>query len=145
MSGDGLDIPNSLSRRRVWESPNDRDFAASHNGGVTDSRHPDWSLRAWMAYFDKKQAALVNELGWNKSKASFVWNGKQPYNRDIVNEIAAWLGIEPYELLMPPAKALALRQLEVSARMIAADAPVFAEAADRGRAYEAPPAAKGRR
>lgn len=109
---------------------------------MTDSSERDWHLRGWLAHFGKKQAALVNELGWDKAKASFVWNGKQRYNRDIVLEISDWLGIEPYELLMPPAKALALRQLEATARQIAADGPVFAEAAERARAYEARP--KGR-
>ena len=139
----GLDIPNFLSRHRVWDSPNDPRFAAAHNLAVKDSLARDWHLREWLAYFGKKQAALVNELGWNKSKASFVWNGKQPYSREIVNEVTDWLGIAPYELLMAPEKAMALRQLEETARRIA-DQPVFAEAADRGRAYEAP-AAKGRR
>lgn len=102
--------------------------------------HPpesDWFLREWMEHKGKRQASLVNELGWLKGRASKFWNGAHPYRREIVNEIAAWLQIEPYELLMPPAKALAYRQMEETARRIAG-APVFAEAADGGRAYEGP-------
>jgi hypothetical protein len=81
----------------------------------------DWYLRAWLAHFGKRQAALINELGWDKAKASFVWNGRQPYKRSLVNEVARWLGIRPFELLMHPRDALALRRLRETAVMIAAE------------------------
>lgn len=83
----------------------------------------DWYLREWVTYFGKKQAALVNELDWDKSTANFLWHGKQRYRRDHVNEVAAWLGIEPYELLMPPHQALALRRLRETAATIVAESP----------------------
>ncbi len=73
-----------------------------------------------MAHFGKRQIALVNELGWNKQKASYLWNGKQPFNRDILNEVAAWLDIQSYELLMPPDEAMRLRQLRKAMLAIAA-------------------------
>jgi transcriptional regulator with XRE-family HTH domain len=95
----------------------------------------DWHLRDWMEHFGKRQAALVNELGWDKATASFIWNSKQPYRRKLVNEIATWLGIEPYELLMQPADALALREIRRSARTIAAQ--------EDGRPFEHPPASAG--
>lgn len=81
-------------------------------------RQPDWHLREWMSHFGKRQAALSNELGWNKSKANFFWHGRQPYRREVVNEISHWLGIEPYELLMSPREALALRRLRQAAAVI---------------------------
>lgn len=87
--------------------------------GETDT---DWHLQAWMTHFGKKQAALVNELGWDKSTANFIWHGKRPYQRKHINEVARWLDIEPYELLMSPHEALSLRQLRTAAKAIAASA-----------------------
>lgn len=78
----------------------------------------DWHLQEWLTHFGKIQSSLVNELGWDKSKANFVYHGKQQYKRDIVNAIATWLGIQPYELLMPPEQALAIRQLRQTAQAI---------------------------
>ena len=78
----------------------------------------DWHLQAWMRHFGKKQAALTNELGWNKSKANHVWHGRQEYRRETVREVATWLGIEPFELLMAPKEALALRGLREMAQQI---------------------------
>lgn len=103
-----------------------------------DNPAPDWHLKDWVAHFNKRQSSLTNELGWSKNRANKVWHSQQSYRREEVNEIAAWLGIAPYELLMPPEKAMGLRQLEETARRIAAEAPVFTEAAERGRSYEGP-------
>lgn len=100
-------------------------------GEKTDS---DWYFQGWMIHFGKRQASLVNELGWDKARASYVWHGRIPYRRDVVNEVANWLGIRPFELLMPPAEALALRQLKETA---------FAIAAEQGVDFEGPPP-KGR-
>lgn len=74
-----------------------------------------------MKHFRKRQASLVNELGWTKGRANYVWHGESPYRRDVVNEIAAWLGIQPFELLMRPQDALSLRRLRDTARAIAAE------------------------
>ena len=83
----------------------------------------DWHLREWLAHFGKKQSSLVNELGWDKSRANFVWHSKQPYRREVVNQVSAWLGIKPYELLMKPHEALALRNLRQTAALIVAEDP----------------------
>lgn len=79
----------------------------------------DWHLQAWMRHFGKRQASLVSELGWLKGRASKVWNGVIGYRREIVVELADWLKIRPYELLMPPEEALALRNIRESAQTIA--------------------------
>ena len=84
----------------------------------------NWFLQEWLDHFDKRQSSLVNELGWDKSRANFVYHGKQPYRRDLVNEIAAWLQIEPYELLMDPKEAVAIRYLRAAARSIADGTPL---------------------
>lgn len=112
-----LDFLNQESRRRVEKNPNDLDCALAHIHSVDT---PDWHLQDWLAHFEKRQASLVNELGWDKARANFVYHGKQAYKRDLVNEISSWLGIEPYELLMPPSEALQLRQLRQAAFAIAA-------------------------
>lgn len=81
---------------------------------MTINRKPqhDWHLQEWARSLGKKQNSLVTELGWEKNAAHRIWHGKQPYRRDIVNELSAWLQIRPYELLMPPDQAHRLRSLE---------------------------------
>lgn len=64
------------------------------------------------------QAAVVKALDWNKSKASLMFNDKQRYHRDDVNSVAALLKIEPFELLLPPSRAMAIRQYRASAETI---------------------------
>lgn len=78
----------------------------------------DWYFKQWLLHFEKIQAEVVKDLGWNKSKASLMFNDKQRYHRDDVNEIAAYLNIEPFELLLPPERAMALRQYRASAEQI---------------------------
>lgn len=99
----------------------------------------DWFFREWMAFSDKIQASLVNELGWSKRKASEVWNGDQGYKRDTVNEVADWLGVDPFELLMPPLEAMRLRQLRQTAIAIAEQHPMAADQ-QRDFRHPAPPA-----
>ena len=145
MSQDCSDVRNILSRRLVPISVADSPGGASHNAGMAQT---DWFVQEWMALADKKQADMIRELGWTRRKASEVYNGEQPYKRDLVNEVSGWLGIEPFELLMPPAEALQLRQLRDAAYAIASHSPPHGEAAlpmaaDRSRAFKgAPPPRK---
>lgn len=85
----------------------------------------DWHLQEWMQHFGKIQASLVNELGWDKAKANFIYHGKQQYRRDVVNTLSAWLGIKPYELMMLPEEALAFRRLRETAEQIVAGSDRF--------------------
>lgn len=114
-----LIFPNHESSRDVWIFPNDPRNGGAHHRDVSQGVDPDWYLREWAEHLGLRQAGLVNDLGWDKARASFVWNGKQPYRRDIVNEVSRWLGIEPYELLMHPEEALAIRDLRALAKSIA--------------------------
>jgi len=118
----GSDILNSESSEGVSKNRNDADVWIIKTQSVAAAPDKNWFLQEWMARFDKRQASLANELGWNKGRANHIWHGKQPYNRAIVNEVAEWLGVEPYELLMPPAKAMQLRRFEEAAKAIAAGA-----------------------
>ena len=78
----------------------------------------DWYLKEWLATLGKKQADIVRDLDWNKARISLMLRGKQPYDRDSINELAAYLHLEPHELLMHPADAMALRQLKLTAKQI---------------------------
>lgn len=68
-----------------------------------------------------KQIDLIEATGWDKRKVSFLYTGRQPYNRETVNQLATVLNIEPFELLMHPDDAMALRRLRESAIRIAAE------------------------
>ena len=68
----------------------------------------------------KRQADMVSELQWSKGKANEVAQGQQ-YTQALVDVLAPWLDVEPYELLMPPALALSLRKLKESAQVIVAE------------------------
>jgi len=81
----------------------------------------DWYLSRWLDATGLKQAGLERLTGWDKRKASFLVNGRQPYRRQEVNEAAAALNIEPFELLMHPEDAFALRRLRTDAIRIAAE------------------------
>lgn len=77
-----------------------------------------WYLKEWLRYFGKKQADVVRDLEWNKAKVSLTAVGKQPYDRDDINDVAEYLQLEPFELLLPPERAMSYRQLRASAEQI---------------------------
>lgn len=112
-----LTFSNFESRRRFQISGTASSGAIAHNCEMPNQA-PDWYLQEWMKHFGKIQADLSKELGWDKARANFIYHGKQPYKREVLNEVAAWLGVDPYELLMPPTKALAIRELYRSAERI---------------------------
>lgn len=89
----------------------------------------DWYLKEWLVTLGKKQADIVRDLDWNKAKVSLTLRGKQPYDREAVNELAAYLNLRPHELLMHPDDAMALRKLKEEALKIAHSAE--AESAER--------------
>jgi transcriptional regulator with XRE-family HTH domain len=78
---------------------------------MAQPRH-DWYLKEWLKASRKKQSDLVKDLEWNKAKASLLANGKQAYSRDDVNEVADYLNVRPFELLMHPDDAHAMRRLK---------------------------------
>ncbi len=78
----------------------------------------DWYLREWLKALQKRQADIVRDLDWNKARVSLMLRGDQPYTRDAINEIAAYLQIRPYELLMHPDDAMALRGLRKEALVV---------------------------
>lgn len=81
----------------------------------------DWYLKEWMTSLDLSQADLQRLAGWGKRKASELVNGSTRYNRDVVNEVCAAINIRPFELLMHPDDAMAIRRFRDSALQLAAD------------------------
>lgn len=79
----------------------------------------NWYLGQWLSYYGKKPADMAKELDWNKAKINLTINGKQPYNRNDVEEVSAYLNVFPYELLMPPEDAMAMRRIKSDLALIA--------------------------
>lgn len=78
----------------------------------------DWYLHAWCSTLGKIQNDLHTELHMHKNTMNRLWKGDQPYRRDYVNQISTWLNIQPYELLMHPKDAMALREYRKSALQV---------------------------
>lgn len=96
------------------------DLAPAVSFAAMAAPHHDWYLKQWLKTLGKKQADVARDLEWNKAKVSLTASGKQPYTRDDVNEMAAYLNLRPYELLMHPEDAMGIRQLRADAKRIAA-------------------------
>jgi hypothetical protein len=71
----------------------------------------DWYFGEWLRATGKRQADIVRDLDWNKAKVSLMVSGKQQYERESVNELSQYFQIMPFELLMPPEEAFAMRRL----------------------------------
>jgi transcriptional regulator with XRE-family HTH domain len=80
-----------------------------------------WYFADWAIHLGRRMADAERELGWSRSTASGLWNGTQRYTQERVDEAARWLGLQPYELLMPPPEALQLQRLRDTAYAIAAE------------------------
>jgi transcriptional regulator with XRE-family HTH domain len=72
---------------------------------------PDWFLVEWMQSTKMTQAELSRRTGWPKATANEIYHGKTSYYRQILNEAASALNVQPYELLMPPEEAYHVRRL----------------------------------
>lgn len=100
---------------------NDADGRKSYMSAMGQPTH-DWYLKEWLRTLHKKQADLVRDLDWNKARVSLMIRGEQQYTRDAVNEVATYLNVHPYELLMHPDDAMALRRLRTDLVRVAHDA-----------------------
>jgi hypothetical protein len=94
---------------------NDRFSVRSYNRNMPRRIRHDWYLREWLATAGISQADLDRLTEWGKRKTSELVSGKQRYNREVVNEAAAVLHVAPYELLMHPDDAMAMRQMRGAA------------------------------
>jgi transcriptional regulator with XRE-family HTH domain len=107
------------------------DRPAKRSSTPTAEMHHRWYLPEWCTLHGKRQADLERDLGWPRAKTSMLWNGKQRYTQEQIDEVSIYLGVEPYELLMPPDEAVGLRQLRDAARSIVANSPGASDNDDR--------------
>jgi hypothetical protein len=132
----GVTMPLHSHNANYWASPSIRivcdELTSIHTYNANMARktsrslpprpaQPDWYLPEWMSTLRVKQAALARECGWSNSTMHGIYHGRTEYYREIVNLIARILRIEPYELLMHPDQAMAMRRMRESAFTIAAD------------------------
>lgn len=66
-----------------------------------------------------RQRDVIERTGWSKTTASLLYNCQQDYNPQLLLEAAAALNLEPYELLLPPDRANAIRQTTSTIRLAA--------------------------
>lgn len=92
--------------------------SAAYAAVMTKARHP-WHLKAWLKRLEKTQAQLANELDMNKAKVSLLVSEKQQYSQEDITILSEFLGLAPYELLMHPDEAMALRRFRASASALA--------------------------
>lgn len=121
----GANCSSSLHFRMV---PNERRRAGSYHpnmvrrtsqtGAPKGPAKPDWYLRQWMKTLRVTQTQLARECDWNTSTMHGIYHGRTEYYREILNLIAVKLNVQPYELLMHPDEAMAIRQLLVEANKI---------------------------
>lgn len=114
---DGLAYLNDAGNSFCLDEQNDSKVDGWYYRGMAEPRH-DWYLAEWLKHLGKTQADVVAALEWNKAKVSLTARGIQQYMRDDINEIARFLHLEPFELLLPPERAMALRQYRASAEQI---------------------------
>ena len=85
---------------------------------VTGPPSNDWFLPQWMRTLKVTQAVLADRAGWSKATMNDIYHGRTSYYRQILNEAAAALHLQPWELLMHPQDAMTIRQLTRSIRGI---------------------------
>lgn len=101
-----------------------------------------WFLAEWAKRKGVRQRDAVEKLGWSKAQASDLFTGKQRYTQDLIDEVSAWLQLSPYELLMEPDDALAIRSIYQSAQRRTPGPVVFDAGAGFGKAEQTEPEAK---
>lgn len=106
---DHLNIPSSADIQMV---STDLETACSHDLNMAPTETHDWYLREWFATMGMKQRDLVTKLDYQPALAHALWHSIQRYRRDHIEQISALLNIQPYELLMPPEEAMAMRRLK---------------------------------
>ncbi len=107
------------SKRPLNDNPSMSDKPTKRASTPIEQLGHRWYLAEHAELQGKTQADAERALGWPRGKVSALWNCKQRYNQEAVDEVAAWLKLEPYELLMSPDEAHAIKQLRTAARAIA--------------------------
>lgn len=75
------------------------------------------------------QAQMMKLTGWSKATMSQLYNGTQDYSPAVLEAASIALHAEPWELLMHPDRAMAMRGFRKTAAEIVAATPL--DPADR--------------
>lgn len=112
---------------------------------MAESAQSDWYLREWFATAGLKQRDLVTKLDYPPATANALWHGVQRYRRDHIRDVSSLLNIEPWELLMHPDEAMALRRLRSVIAEVAKPEPPVASSEAQPEEPIAEPVRAGRR
>jgi hypothetical protein len=87
-----------------------------------------WYLREWMntvpLFTGRGGQTRFRELtGWSKAVMSNLYNNQQDYSPLLLEQAAQALNVEPFELLIPPDRAMALRGFRQTAAKIVESEP----------------------
>lgn len=124
-------ITNVVASPYVRTLDNDRGDRCSYNAKMARRGVPKqpvrWFLREWMEAGGLvgrgSQTRMMELTGWSKATMSQLYNGTQDYSPAILEAAAVALHAEPWELLMHPDRARALRAFRQSAATIVASEP----------------------
>lgn len=124
-------MPNENTRGFVRTSRADFVTGRSYHANMArrgiPKKPPLWYLPEWMKACGLtgrgSQARMMELTGWTKATMSQLYNGQQDFNSAILETAAKALQIDAFELLMPPERAMALRQLRDSAAVIVEAVP----------------------
>lgn len=120
-----LHIANSRASEKVCSLRNDATVRISYIRKMAKRARPirftNWHLRDWMETLRVRQADMIERTGWSKTTMSLLYHNQQDYSPRIVEEAALALNLQPFELLMHPADAMAMRRVRDSALQIAAE------------------------
>ena len=72
----------------------------------------DWYLREWLELKNMSQQRIHQLTGCSVGKVNEIYHSQTPFRRESLNTLAEVLGVEPYELLMPPERAMWWRRIE---------------------------------
>lgn len=95
-------------------------------------RFTNWYLRDWMKTLGIKQADLVEKTDLGTTAISLLYNDRQDYTPSIIRDVSSALNIAPYELLMHPDDAMALRQLRKDALQVVRSSEAFERTGTNG-------------
>jgi hypothetical protein len=110
---------NFLSSEIVSLDGNDKPLHGFYTRNMASRPRHDWYFRDWLLTLRLKQSDIVARTDWPKSKVSKLVNGSVAYNREIINEAADAMNLRPFELLLHPEEAMAMRGFRQSAITIA--------------------------
>lgn len=116
-------MTNFSASYKVRTYPADIQALKSHNANMARRGIPkgpvSWYINEWMAAVGiKTQAELGKLANWSKATTSQICNGKQDYSPAIIKAASEALGVEPFELLIPPERAMAFRRFYAEAKQV---------------------------